>query len=104
MTGGQYVAHAPVHLEAVAVSMANQYSVLPCALTRTVPMLVFRMPIVSPDCAAVLLVAELPAAGADVAALFDGDAELPQAASTTAAPARTGAAHHRLRMSVSVPR
>jgi hypothetical protein len=39
-----------------------------------------------------------------VAALFDGDAELPQAASTTAAPARTGAAHHRLRMSVSVPR
>ena len=67
-------------------------------------MLVLRVPIVSPDCAAVLLVAllvaEAPVVGAEVL-LLPGDAELPHAASTTAAPARTGAAHHRLRISVT---
>src|SRR5215469_12012111 len=96
MTGGQYVAHEPVHLDDVAVSIANQYSVLPWALTSTVPMLVLRVPITAPDVAAALVMV-LPAAGAEVLPeLLDGDAELPHAASITTAPASTGAASHRL--------
>jgi hypothetical protein len=69
-------------------------------------MLVLRVPITAPDVAAALLVVLLlPAAGAEVLLeVFDGDAELPHAASTTTAPARTGAASHRLCIFVSVPR
>jgi hypothetical protein len=43
-----------------------------------------------------------PAAG--VVPLADGDAELPHAASKAAPAAKTGIAHHRLRMLASVPR
>jgi hypothetical protein len=101
ITGGQYVAHEPVHLEVVDVSRANQYSVFPWALVSTVPMLVLRVPITVVDDAAVLVVAlllgVLLVVGLDVL-LLAGGVELPHAASTAAAPARTGAAHHRLRI------
>src|SRR5262249_19775824 len=63
------------------------------------------VPTTTPEVAAALLVmlfAELPAAGAVVLPEpLDGDAALPHAASTTTAPARTGAANHRLRISIS---
>src|SRR5580704_10157309 len=36
VTGGQYLAHEPVHREAAAVSGANQYRVRPAALVSTV--------------------------------------------------------------------
>src|SRR5438552_3327085 len=35
VTGGQYAAQSPAHLDAVAVSGANQYSVRPSALVST---------------------------------------------------------------------
>jgi hypothetical protein len=87
-TGGQKVAHEPLHLEVAGVSGANQYKVKPLALVRTV-----APPIVA------VFSALLPAAGA----LEAGAAvlcialpelaeveELPQAAimSVAASPAR----------------
>jgi hypothetical protein len=51
VTGGQYVAHEPVHFDLVRVSLANQYRVRPAAVASTVPLLVF-----------IVLIAVVPAA------------------------------------------
>src|SRR5260370_15204397 len=63
VTGGQRVAHDPVHLEAVEVSGANQYSVLPAELVAAGVPVVVVMSTALPPAAALLP----PAAGAVVA-------------------------------------
>src|SRR5580700_9725969 len=46
-TGGQYVAHEPVHLDVVEVSGTNQYSVRPAELVTTaVPLMVVMSSVV----------------------------------------------------------
>src|SRR5580693_2029103 len=83
LTGGQKVAHDPVHLEVVEVSGANQYSVLPLELVSTATPLMVVMLTVPPLALDAALLA--PAAGALVAgalvagALEDELAELPHA-------------------------
>jgi hypothetical protein len=89
--------------------MANQYSVWPLASTSTVPLLVLRVEITAPPAAVtgVLCIAAGvvdPPLAAGVVPLAVGDVELPHAASKAAPPAKTGIAHHRLRMLASVPR
>src|SRR5580693_8669191 len=90
LTGGQKVAHDPVHLEVVEVSGANQYSVLPLELVTTaVPLMVVMFTVLPlPLDAAALLP---PAAGAVVAGVLDDElAELAHADSaraTAASPA-----------------
>src|ERR1700722_19458540 len=80
VTGGQEVAHDPVHLEVVEVSAANQYSVLPAELVTTaVPLMVVMFTVLPPLAAGALDAAALlpPAAGAGVAgALADELLEL----------------------------
>jgi len=49
VTGGQKVAQLPLHLDLVAVSGANQYSVLPWEFVSTVPMLVLAVLMPGPD-------------------------------------------------------
>jgi hypothetical protein len=70
-TGGQYVAHDPVHMDVVEVSGTNQYNVLPLALvTIAVPLMVV---IFSALVALALAGAELAGAelaGAELAALL----------------------------------
>jgi hypothetical protein len=99
MTGGQYVAHEPLQLDLAGVSIANQYNVCPWALTSTVPMLVDLVEIVTVDAFELGGADEDDAAGADVGGGLDGGDEVPQAVSTAAAPASTGTAHQRLRIS-----
>jgi len=64
-------------------------------------MLVLRVEIVTVEPEVLVLAgeAECDAAGADVAGELVGGDELPHAVSTAAAPASTGTAHQRLRMS-----
>ena len=68
ITGGQYVAHDPVHLDVAEVSGTNQYNVMPLALVTTaVPLMVLiaRAPPLAPALAGAELAALLaPAAGA----------------------------------------
>jgi hypothetical protein len=102
MTGGQYVAHVPLQFDVVGVSMANQYRVWPWELVSTVPTPVLPVEMtaldavvageVACDCGVVLVPAAAPPE------LLAGD-DVPQAVMITAAPASTGAAHQRLRMS-----
>jgi hypothetical protein len=93
-----------VQFEVVGVSFANQYRVCPCAFTRTVPMLVLRVPMT-----AVLDDEALPDDGPDddVAGgleLLELGELLPQAASAaTAAPANKGAAKYRLPRMIESP-
>src|SRR5215472_6830050 len=75
--------------------------VRPWPLVSTVPLLVLWVMIVTvePPLCGVMLAC---AAGAFVAEwLADGAPELPQAAISAAAPAASGAAHHRLRIGIS---
>jgi len=89
MSGGHCAAHDPEQFDCVAVSLANQYNVNPAAFTSTVPLLVVIALIASePDPA----LADAP---------FVGLPLLPQAASNTAAAARLGPTHQRLRMTSS---
>ena len=68
-TGGQYVAHAPVHLDVVEVSGTNQYNVLPLALVTTaVPLMVVMLS--APPLALALALAGAELAGAELAALL----------------------------------
>jgi hypothetical protein len=99
-TGGQYDAHVPLQFDLVGVSMANQYSVCPWALTSTVPMLVLRVEMTTLDPA----VAGADADGWDCGVVLAppvllGAPLLPHAVMITAAPATIGAAHQLVRIS-----
>jgi hypothetical protein len=75
------------------------YSANPEELTRIVPRLVCAVLIVELEVEAGVVLVVPPAAAGDAGVVLDVlDAELPQAASPIAAAARTGAAHHRLRI------
>jgi hypothetical protein len=100
ITGGQYVAHAPVHLDVVEVSGTNQYNVLPLALVTTaVPLMVVMLsapPLVLALAGAELAGAELAALLAPAAGAFAADdalllAELPHADSASATAASPAA-------------
>jgi hypothetical protein len=95
-TGGQYVAHEPVHFEVVEVSGANQYKVRPLAfVSTTFPLMVLMdstVPAALDD--AGLDGAALDGAGSDVAAATGLPlpvaavlAELPHAATASATAA-----------------
>jgi hypothetical protein len=94
-TGGQYVAHEPLHFEVVEVSGANQYKVNPLELVSSVALPTFLLDRV---------VEVEPAAGADAVGELPEppeppeppvvDVELPHAATTSvAAIAPTGTSH-----------
>src|ERR1700722_4547664 len=107
VTGGQKVAHDPVHLEVVEVSGANQYSVLPAELVSTaVPLMVVMFTVLPPLAAGALEAAALlaPAAGALAAADELLELELAHAVSARARAASpavpsifriTNSPHHR---------
>jgi hypothetical protein len=102
LTGGQKVAHDPVHFEVVEVSGTNQYKVKPAALVTTCwPPMVFAARVVPPELEAGADEAALPPAAAGVlpetAELLP---ELAQADRTSAAAARPAAPHiFRIRIS-----
>jgi hypothetical protein len=103
-TGGQKVAQVPLHFDEVGVSIANQYSVRPCELTRTVPLLVLAVLMPLADAAvvpAVLPELDPPPDPPDPLLELVGLLVLPQAASRPTAAATTGAAHHRFIISIS---
>jgi hypothetical protein len=85
--------------------LANQYSVIPAALTSTTPLVVVIDLIATEPATAAWAEADAAGLDAGAAGLVDPEAAggllLPQAASTTAAAARPGASHHRLRMALS---
>jgi hypothetical protein len=87
LTGGQNVAHEPVHLDAVEVSGTNQYKVKPAELASTaVPLIVVLISVVPDELAAGL---DAPAAGGLLLEL----AELPQAAIASTAATSAAAPH-----------
>jgi hypothetical protein len=90
LTGGQKVAHDPVHLDVVGVSGTNQYKVKPAELVSTLAPLIVVLVSVLPDELAAGL--DAPAAGGLLEL-----AELPQAAMASTAAA-SAAAPHILRM------
>jgi hypothetical protein len=94
MTGGQYEVQEPVQFDWVGVSIANQYKVSPAGLTSTIPLFVLIV------LTATEATPALAAAGLDVDEPV-GLPLLPQAARTTAAAARLGITHQRLRMALS---
>jgi hypothetical protein len=100
ITGGQYEAHAPLHLEAVGVSGTNQYRVNPWLFVSTVPTLLLVVLMTAPD----VLAARLDCAAGAADVLVDApelvDAVLPQAARITVAAATLAAAHHRFCMRI----
>src|ERR1700733_821952 len=104
-TGGQKVRQVPLHFDDVGVSIANQYSVRPCELTRTVPLLVLSvlMPLADdePDVVPAVLPEFDPLPEPPDPLLEVGLLVLPQAASRPTAAATTGAVHHRLIISIS---
>ena len=61
LTGGQMVAHVPVHLDVVGVSGTNQYKVKPAELVSTLAPLIVVLVSVLPDELAAGL--DAPAAG-----------------------------------------
>src|SRR5215831_820072 len=81
--GGQYVAHEPLHFDVVEVSGANQYSVRPLALVRTV----------APPILVVFSALALLAAGALEVLPEVELVELPQAAIRSVAASPAGASH-----------
>jgi hypothetical protein len=84
LTGGQYVAQDPVHLDVVEVSGANQYKVNPAELVSTwVPLIVVVFNAV-PDAADAAPAAGVPL-GVMVVVVFD---ELAQAVTASRAAAR----------------
>jgi hypothetical protein len=84
-TGGQNVAHDPVHLDVVEVSGTNQYKVKPAELVSTfVPLIVVLINVLPDELAAGL---DAPAAGGVLLEL----AELPQAAIASTAAANAAA-------------
>src|SRR6266550_4018022 len=90
-TGGQYVAHEPLHFEVVGVSGANQYSVKPLALVSTV-----APPIVVVFSALLLAAAALEAGAAAPEVVLPEPVELvelPQAAIRSVAASPAGASH-----------
>src|SRR5512142_2150735 len=86
-TGGQNVAHEPLHFDVVAVSGTNQYKVRPLALVTTV-----APPIVAVF-SALLPAAGALEAGAALEAVPPEPDELPQAAITKAAASPAGTSH-----------
>ena len=87
LTGGQNVAHEPVHLDVVEVSGTNQYKVKPAELVSTVvPLIVVLLSMLPDELAAGL---DAPAAGGLLLEL----AELPQAAIASTAVASAAALH-----------
>jgi hypothetical protein len=96
-TGGQYWAQAPLQLDLVEVSGANQYSVKPLALVSTfTPLIVvdFTIELDEPEPAAAALGEEPPPEPPEPDVL--DDPELPHAAATRATAASPAGAHHRL--------
>src|ERR1700761_7859279 len=74
LTGGQKVAHEPVHFEAVGVSGTNQYRVMPAELVSTcVPLMLVALTVEPPAAGAV---ADPAALLAGVAGVFPEAAEL----------------------------
>jgi hypothetical protein len=90
-TGGQYVAHAPLQFEVVAVSGANEYSVKPLALVSTVTPPIVAVFRAVPDELAVAE-AEAPAA-AGLPGLLGVVDELPHAAAISATATSPKEAH-----------
>src|SRR5262252_4829486 len=90
-TGGQNVAHEPLHFDVVAVSGTNQYTAKPLALVTTVaPPIVAVFSVLLPAAAGALEAgAALEAVPPEVAGLD----EPPQAAITKAAASPTGTSH-----------
>jgi hypothetical protein len=90
-TGGQYVAHDPVHLDVVEVSGTNQYNVRPLAsVTIAVPLMVL-IPSVMPlalEAGAELAGAELAGLLAPAAGVLAADDELPPEPHADSARAR----------------
>src|SRR5208283_5222358 len=83
-TGGQYVAHAPLQFDLVAVSGANEYSVKPLALVSTVtPPMVAVDRAVPDELALAEAAAEVPAADG-LLELWGVVDELPHAAAISA--------------------
>jgi hypothetical protein len=91
VTGGQNVAHEPLHFDVVAVSGTNQYKVEPVALVTTVAPPILAVFSALPPAAAGALEAgaALEAVPPEVAGLDDP----PQAAITKAAASPTGTSH-----------
>src|SRR5215831_6045267 len=90
-TGGQNVAHEPLHFDVVAVSGTNQYKAKPLALVTTV-----APPILAVFSALLPAAAGALDAGAALEALPPEPVELdelPQAAITKAAASPAGASH-----------
>ena len=90
-TGGQNVAHEPLHFDVVAVSGTNQYKVKPLALVTTVapPILAVFSALLPAAAGALEAGAALEAVPPEVVELD----ELPQAAITKAAASPIGASH-----------
>jgi hypothetical protein len=95
-TGGQKVAHDPVHLDVVEVSGPNQYTVKPAEFVSTCVPLIVVLTSADPDVLAAGL--DAPAAGGLLLEL----AELPHAAMVSTAAANP-AALQILRMSQLLP-
>jgi hypothetical protein len=89
-TGGQNVAHEPLHFDVVAVSGTNQYKVKPLPLVTTVaPPILAVFSALLPAAGALEAGVALEAAPPELAGLD----ELPQAAITNAAASPIGASH-----------
>jgi hypothetical protein len=92
-TGGQYVAHAPLQFDLVAVSGTNQYSVKPLALVSTVtPPIVAVFRAVPEELALAEAAAEAPAAD-ELPGLWGVVDELPHAAAISATATSPKGAH-----------
>jgi hypothetical protein len=93
LTGGQKVAHEPVHFEVVEVSGTNQYRVMPEEFTRTcVPLMLLALTVeVPPAAAADADPVELAAAAGVFAAAELLLPELAQAETVRASAARPAA-------------
>src|SRR5215470_5492599 len=91
VTGGQNVAHEPLHLDVVAVSGTNQYKAKPLALVTTVapPILTVFSALLPAAAGALEAGAALEAVPPELAGLD----EPPQAAITKAAASPAGTSH-----------
>jgi hypothetical protein len=89
-TGGQNVAHEPLHFDVAAVSGTNQYKVRPLpSVTTVAPPILAVFSALLPAAGALAAGVALEAAPAELAGLD----EPPQAAITNAAASPAGASH-----------
>jgi hypothetical protein len=92
-TGGQYVAHAPLQFDLVAVSGTNEYSVNPWALVSTITPPIVAVFRAVPDELALAEADEAPAADGLLELCGAVVDELPHAAAISAAATSPKGAH-----------